>query len=72
MCQHVFNFPAEVKGNYNPDGQTLTGVCKFCGAKQKAYGIRWMIEKEENALEQRFFNMPKFDKSSITCYNKKR
>uniref|UniRef100_A0A6M3L2J4 Uncharacterized protein n=1 Tax=viral metagenome TaxID=1070528 RepID=A0A6M3L2J4_9ZZZZ len=70
MCKHVFEFPEERPENLNPD-LTLTGRCK-CGATQKAYGMRWMIEKAEDALEQRFFDMPRFDKYPITWYNKKR
>ena len=62
-CSHRFVFPS--------DRETITGRCK-CGATQKAYGMRWMIERTEDALEQRFFDMPKFDKYSITWYNKKR
>ena len=40
MCNHVFKYPLDIKENYNPDGKTLTGVCKYCGAKKRAYGMR--------------------------------
>ena len=44
MCSHVFVYPQDKKGNYNPDGKTLTGKCK-CGAEKKAYGMRWILGK---------------------------
>ena len=56
--------------NLNPD-LTLTGRCK-CGATQKSYGMRWMIEKEETVLAHRYPVLPEFDKSIILWYNKKR
>lgn len=42
----------DTKENYNLDGKTLTGVCRYCGAKEKAYGMRWSIPIEENFLQQ--------------------
>ncbi len=52
MCDHVFVFPEEKRENYNQDGKTITGVCKHCGVKQKAFGRRWAIDIEENFLKQ--------------------
>ncbi len=52
MCNHVFDYPMDTKENYNLDGKTLTGVCRYCGAKEKAYGMRWSIPIEENFLQQ--------------------
>ena len=46
MHKHHFNFPDDKPENYNPDGKTITGVCR-CGAKQKSYGLRWVIPLEE-------------------------
>lgn len=43
MCKHSFDFPPDIKENYNLDGKTLTGVCRYCGAKEIAYGMRWTI-----------------------------
>jgi len=43
-------FPEENSETLNPDG-TLTGRCK-CGAIQKAYGMRWMINKYDNFLRE--------------------
>jgi hypothetical protein len=51
MCNHHFVFPNDNPENYNSDGQTLSGRCK-CGATQNAYGMRWMINREDNFLEQ--------------------
>ena len=52
MCNHVFRFPEDTGDNYNHDGNTLTGTCRHCGAKQKAYGMRWAIPIEEDFLQQ--------------------
>ena len=52
MCRHVFEYPEDTRENYNPDGKTLTGVCKYCGIKQRAYGMRWSIPLEEAFLQQ--------------------
>jgi len=51
MCTHKFIFPEETPGNYNRDGKTITGRCK-CGVEQKAYGMRWMINKYDNFLRE--------------------
>ena len=50
MCNHIFEYQEDKMGNYNPDGKTLTGVCRLCGFKQKAYGMRWMIPRYEKLL----------------------
>jgi len=42
----------DIRENYNSDRKTLTGVCKYCGAKKKAYGKRWAIVVEEKFLQQ--------------------
>ena len=55
MCSHVFKYPEDKRENYNPDGKTLTGICKLCGVKQQAYGIRWMIPRYDNFLAQNAF-----------------
>ncbi len=47
MCRHIFSYPDDRIENYNSDKKTLTGVCKICGAKQKSYGMRWVIPKVE-------------------------
>ena len=52
MCNHVLSYPEDTRENYNPDGETLTGVCKHCGAKQKAYGMRYMIPRHDNFLKE--------------------
>jgi len=53
MCKnHVFSYPEDTRGNYNLDGKTLTGICRYCGAKQKSYGRRWSIQIEEAFLQQ--------------------
>jgi hypothetical protein len=46
MCNHRFVFPEDRPENLNADGKTLTGRCK-CGSVQNAYGMRWMIKREE-------------------------
>jgi len=51
MCTHKFIFPEDKPENYNCDRQTITGACS-CGATQKAYGLRWMINREDNFLYQ--------------------
>ena len=55
MCQHVFSYPEDKLENYNPDGETITGICK-CGAKKKAYGMRYLL--------------PIYDELSDNPYNK--
>jgi hypothetical protein len=52
MHNHIYIYPDDIKSNYNSDGKTLTGVCKYCGAKQKSLGRRWSIPVEENFLQQ--------------------
>ena len=47
MCNHHFIFPEDRPENLNTDRETLTGKCK-CGAIQKAYGMRWAIQRHEN------------------------
>uniref|UniRef100_A0A6M3JKU1 Uncharacterized protein n=1 Tax=viral metagenome TaxID=1070528 RepID=A0A6M3JKU1_9ZZZZ len=54
MCNHVFVFPEDKPGNYNPGGVTLKGRCK-CGATQDAYGMRWMIPRVERFIQQNPF-----------------
>uniref|UniRef100_A0A6M3IUT1 Uncharacterized protein n=1 Tax=viral metagenome TaxID=1070528 RepID=A0A6M3IUT1_9ZZZZ len=51
MCSHRFVFPDDKPENYNPDSATLMGRCK-CGAVQKAYGVRWIVNREDNFLQQ--------------------
>jgi len=51
MCNHKFVFPEDKQENYNRDGRTITGECN-CGATLRAYGIRWMINREEDFLQQ--------------------
>ena len=51
MCKHLFVFPEDNLENYNRDGKTITGRCE-CGATQKAHGMRHMIRREENFLQQ--------------------
>jgi len=69
MCKHVFRFPEDRGENYNPDGKTLTGICMNCGAKKRAYGMRWSIPIEENFLQQVPFGESQFefDKTKIVC-----
>ena len=52
MCNHVFGYPIDRKENYNPDGKTLTGICRHCGIRQKSYGMSWMIPRYDNFLQQ--------------------
>uniref|UniRef100_A0A6H2A4M3 Uncharacterized protein n=1 Tax=viral metagenome TaxID=1070528 RepID=A0A6H2A4M3_9ZZZZ len=40
MCNHLFEYPIDTRENYNHDMKTLTGICRYCGAKQKALGYR--------------------------------
>jgi len=51
MCSHVFVYPEDKPENYNQDGETITGRCK-CGTIQQAYGIRWMVRREDNFIQQ--------------------
>ena len=71
MCKHLFEYLPDYPENYNPDGKTLTGVCKYCGVKQKAYGMRWMIPRYDNFLEQVPFGevslLEFVDKKDIIC-----
>ena len=60
MCNHRFVFPEDRQENYNKDGVTLMGRCK-CGAIQKAYGIRWMVIREDNFLQQEPFGETQFE-----------
>ena len=48
MCNHVFSYPPDTRENYNPDGETLTGICKYCGIIRKSYGMQWSISREES------------------------
>lgn len=41
ICQHLFEYPSDLGMNYNGDGETLRGVCKYCGAIQDRKGSRW-------------------------------
>ncbi len=69
MCNHVFSFSEDTRENYNSDGKTLMGICKYCGLKKKAYGMRWAIKVEESLLEVDPYNEVNeiFDKSRIIC-----
>jgi len=67
MCNHVFNYPIDIKENYNSDGKTLTGICKHCGSKQKAYGMRWSILIEEALLKEVPYGESHLDKTKIIC-----
>ena len=68
MCVHVYQYPPDTRENYNPDGKTLTGVCK-CGAKEKSYGVRWSIGEEERFLYTDPYGDTStyIDKSRIMC-----
>jgi len=66
MCKHLFDYPEDKRENYNPDGKTLTGMCR-CGATKRAYGMRWAIPIEEAFLEQMGKSLFEFDKSNIIC-----
>ena len=69
MCNHIYRYPEDTIENYNPDGKTLTGICK-CGAKQKAYGMRWMIPRYDNLQQDPFGESSMFDfidKNEIMC-----
>uniref|UniRef100_A0A6M3LJH3 Uncharacterized protein n=1 Tax=viral metagenome TaxID=1070528 RepID=A0A6M3LJH3_9ZZZZ len=55
MCNHIFNYPEDKRENYNPDGKTLTGICKHCGLKHKSYGLVWAIQREEDWAWQGFY-----------------
>ena len=65
MCQHVFNYPQDKRENYNPDGKTLTGKCRFCNAVQNAYGMRWSIPIEEKFLNVNPYGESQFDYAGI-------
>ena len=68
MCKHVFEYPEDTRNNYNIDGKTLTGVCRYCGVTQKAYGMRWIIPIEESFLQQIPYGEISFvDKNNIIC-----
>jgi hypothetical protein len=60
MCRHIFNYPEDKPENYNPDGKTLTGVCR-CGATQKSYGMRWMIPKYDKFLHDNPFGRSMYE-----------
>ncbi len=68
MCDHHFLYPEDTRDNYNPDGKTLTGICK-CGAKKRAYGMRWSIPIEESFLHEIPYGESQFefDKIKIIC-----
>lgn len=69
MCKHVFRFPEGTKENYNLDRETITGVCKHCGAKQDAYGLRWVARLEEKCFDYPYYGSEEYyiDKSKILC-----
>jgi len=70
MCNHIFSYPEDTRENYNPDGKTLTGICRCCGTKKSAYGKRWAISIEEAFLQQEPFGESQFDyldKTRIIC-----
>uniref|UniRef100_A0A6M3JTJ2 Uncharacterized protein n=1 Tax=viral metagenome TaxID=1070528 RepID=A0A6M3JTJ2_9ZZZZ len=60
MCNHIFDYPEDKEGNLNPDGKTITGVCRYCKVKQESYGLRWMIPRHEQFLEQNPFGEMNF------------
>ncbi len=51
MCRHSFEFPEDRQENYNIDGRTLTGRCK-CGVTQEAYGMSWLIRRQDEFFSQ--------------------
>uniref|UniRef100_A0A6M3JVU4 Uncharacterized protein n=1 Tax=viral metagenome TaxID=1070528 RepID=A0A6M3JVU4_9ZZZZ len=59
MCNHCFVFPEDKPENYH-DGKKLTGKCK-CGVTQKAYGLRWAIQRHDHFLEQVPYGKSRFD-----------
>ncbi len=70
MCNHVLAYPDDIRENYNPDGKTLTGICKKCGMEKIAYGMRWAIPIEESFLKQIPYGETIFediDKTKIIC-----
>lgn len=48
MCHHIFSYPEDKTVNYNPDKETLMGICKVCGAKESSYGRKWAIPKVDD------------------------
>ena len=52
MCNHIYNYPEDKRENYNPDGKTLTGVCKLCGRGDSAFGRREILLIEEKYLKE--------------------
>ncbi len=43
MCTHVFDYPDDEIENYNMDGKTITGICRYCGRRNKSYGVKWSV-----------------------------
>jgi len=68
MCKHHFEYPEDKRENYNPDGKTLTGICR-CGATKRAYGMRWSIPVEEAFLQEIPYgeSLTEFGKSRFIC-----
>jgi len=60
MCHHVFKYPPDEAENYDPDN-TLTGVCEKCGAIQKSYGVRWILD-----VEEKLHRGPAFDRDDLS------
>ncbi len=54
MCKHIFDYPIDKEDNYNPDKETLVGVCRGCGLKQISYGMRGMIPKYDESWQDPF------------------
>jgi hypothetical protein len=52
MCNHIFDYPEDTRENYNSDGLTIMGKCRRCGISQQSYGVRWMLRRYDNLLEQ--------------------
>jgi len=65
MCEHVFNYPPDIKENYDLNGKTLTGVCRYCGVQQKSYGMRWAIPHVDTFLEKNPFGMNRYEEDYL-------
>ncbi len=70
MCHHIFYYPEDTRDNYNLDDKTLTGVCRRCGIKKKAYGMGWALLIEESFKQDNPYGKTQFnyiDKTRIIC-----
>lgn len=62
MCNHLrVKYPEDIPENYNKDGETITGICRGCGKRRKAYGMRWAIQIEEKFLRNEPYGETIFD-----------